>query len=78
MREEYDFTGAKSAKDVPHLAQLQAEVTQGKTQMILLIDDDLLAVLRDRAGREGKGYQTLINETLRVALASDAAPVISP
>ncbi len=72
MREEYDFTGAKRAKDVPHLAQLQAEVTQGKTQMILLIDDDLLAVLRDRAGREGKGYQTLINDTLRVALASEA------
>ena len=78
MREEYDFTGANRAKDVPHLAQLQAEVTQGKTQMILLIDDDLLAVLRDRAGREGKGYQALINDTLRVALASEATSAISP
>ena len=35
----------------------------------------MLAAFRDRAGREGKGYQTLINETLRAAIAPEATPV---
>jgi len=30
MRKEYDFTGAKRAKDMPHLTKLQAEVSKGK------------------------------------------------
>lgn len=75
MRKEYDFTGAKRAKDVPHLAKLRAAVARGKTRITILIDDDVLAVFRARAGREGKGYQTLINAALRAALAPDAAPI---
>jgi uncharacterized protein (DUF4415 family) len=75
MRKEYDFTGAKRAKDVPHLAKLQTAVARGKTRITILIDDDLLAAFRARAGREGKGYQTLINAALRAALAPEAAPV---
>jgi uncharacterized protein (DUF4415 family) len=75
MRKEYDFTGAKRAKDVPHLAKLQAEVAGGKTRITILIDDDVLAGFRARAEREGKGYQTLINATLRAALAPEQAPV---
>ena len=75
MRKEYDFAGAKRAKDVPHLVKLQAEVARGKTRITILIDDDVLTVFRARAEREGTGYQTLINAALRVAIAPEAAPV---
>jgi len=75
MRKEYDFSSAKRAKDVPHLAKLQAEASRGKTRITILIDDDVLAVFRARAEREGKGYQTLINAALRASLAPDSAPV---
>jgi uncharacterized protein (DUF4415 family) len=75
MRKEYDFTGAKRAKDVPHLAKLQEEASRGKTRITILIDDDVLAAFRARAEQEGKGYQTLINATLRTAIAPEAAPV---
>ena len=75
MRKEYDFSGAKRAKDVPHLAKLQAEAARGKTRITIFIDDDVLATFRARAESEGQGYQTLINAALRTALAPDAAPV---
>jgi uncharacterized protein (DUF4415 family) len=75
MRKEYDFTNAKRAKDVPHLAKLQAESTRSKTRITMLIDADVLAAFRDRAEREGKGYQTLINTALRAAIAPESAPV---
>jgi uncharacterized protein (DUF4415 family) len=75
MRKEYDFSGAKRAKDVPHLAKLQAEVARGKTRITILIDDDVLTAFRARAEREGKGYQTLINAALRAAMAPEAEPV---
>jgi uncharacterized protein (DUF4415 family) len=75
MRKEYDFTGAKRAKDVPHLAKLQAEAAGGKTRITILIDDDVLKEFRARAEREGKGYQTLINAALRAAMAPEAAPL---
>jgi uncharacterized protein (DUF4415 family) len=75
MRKGHDFTGAKRAKDVPHLARLQAEVVRGKTRITVLIDDDVLAAFRARAEREGRGYQALINAVLRAAIAPEAAPV---
>jgi uncharacterized protein (DUF4415 family) len=75
MRKEYDFSGAKRAKDVPHLAKLQAEAAHGKTRITILIDDDVLAAFRARAEREGRGYQTLINATLRDAITPDSAQV---
>ena len=75
MRKEYDFTGAKRAKDVPHLAKLQAEMARGKTRITIFIDDDVLAAFRARAEREGAGYQTLINSALRAAMAPESAPV---
>jgi uncharacterized protein (DUF4415 family) len=75
MRKEYDFTGAKRAKEVPHLVKLQAEVARGKTRITILIDDDVLTAFRARAEREGTGYQTLINAALRSAIAPEAAPV---
>ncbi|MCB1033330.1 MAG: BrnA antitoxin family protein [Acidobacteria bacterium] len=69
MRKEYDFKGAKRAKNVPHLAQLQAE-SGGKSRITIMLDNDVLQAFRSRAAAEGIGYQTLINQTLRHTLGS--------
>jgi uncharacterized protein (DUF4415 family) len=75
MRREYDFKGVRRAKDVPHLAKLQAQAARGKTRITILLDDDVVAAFRARAEREGRGYQTLINAALRAAIAPESAPV---
>ncbi len=75
MRREYDFKGARRAKDVPHLAKLQAQAARGKTRITILLDADVVAAFRVRAEREGRGYQTLINAALRAAIAPESAPV---
>lgn len=74
MRSEYDFSKAKRAKDVPHLAKLQA-VMKGKTRITIMLDNDVLDSFRTRAEVDGRGYQTAINEALRNAIHADAAPV---
>lgn len=66
MRKQYDLSKAKRARNVPHLARLQAE-TKGKTRITIMLDNDLLTVFRAKAESEGTGYQTLINQTLRRA-----------
>jgi len=70
MRKEYDFSKSRRAKDVPHLAELQA-AAKGKTRITIMLDNDLLATFRTRAEAEGIGYQTLINRTLREAATSE-------
>ncbi len=64
MRKEYDFSKAKRAKDVPHLAKLQAEDT-GKTRITIMLDNDILSNFRLKAKDAGIGYQTLINQVLK-------------
>jgi predicted DNA binding CopG/RHH family protein len=66
MRKEYDFSKAKRAKSVPHLARLQA-AAKGKTRITIMLDNDVLMAYRAKADKEGLGYQTLINRTLRKA-----------
>jgi membrane-bound lytic murein transglycosylase B len=39
--------------------------SKGKTRIAIWIDDDVLSALRERTRKEGRGYQTLVNETLR-------------
>ena len=63
MKDDYDFTGARRGS----IAK-----TAGKTRITIYLDDDILSGFRERAGQEGKGYQTLINETLRAAMSSGA------
>lgn len=75
MRKEYDFAGAKRAQDVPELAKLQAEAAAGKIRITMYVDADVLAVFREKASAEGKGYQTLMNDALREAVAPEHAPV---
>ena len=67
MRDEYDFSKARRAKDVPHLARLQAEA-KGKSRITIMLDNDVLMAFRAKADAEGIGYQTLINRVLREAL----------
>ena len=62
MRDNYDFSESKRAKDVPHLAKLQSE---GKTRITIMLDNEVLNNFRKKAKKEGLGYQTLINKALR-------------
>ena len=67
MRKEYDFAGAKRAKDVPHLAKLQARAQPNKTRVTMWVDEDVIAAFRERAAKGGSGYQTEMNRALRDA-----------
>lgn len=76
MRDEYDFSKAKKARDVSHLARLQADAT-GKTRITIMLDDDVIDSFRAQAEKEGMGYQTLINQTLRKSLVREPLDVES-
>ena len=65
---QYDFSNSKRAKDVPHLAKLQAEA-KGKTRITIMLDNFVIEAYKDLAQAEGMGYQTLINRALRHSLA---------
>ena len=70
MRKEYDFSRAKRAEDIAHLAKLQAE-SKGKTRITIMLDNFVIAAFRKLAEAEEIGYQTLINRTLRNALSGE-------
>jgi uncharacterized protein (DUF4415 family) len=74
MRPEYDFSKAKRAKNVPHLTKLRASM-KGKTRITIMLDDDVIKAFRKRADARGIGYQTAINEALRVAAGAEDTPV---
>ncbi|MBT6273541.1 MAG: BrnA antitoxin family protein [Chromatiales bacterium] len=69
MRDEYDFSDAKRARDVPHLTRLRAEA-KGKSRITIMLDNDVLDSFKRRSEMEGTGYQTLINQALRESLGS--------
>ena len=71
MRKEFDFSKAKKAKDVPHLAKLQSE-QKGKTRITIMLDNDIIKNFRLKAKEQGLGYQTLINQALRDKAGSTA------
>jgi hypothetical protein len=54
MREEYDFSIGKRAKDVPHLAKLQSG-DKGKTRITIMLDNDVIDSLQLKAKQEGFG-----------------------
>ena len=56
MKKEYDFSKGKRGAVVS---------SKGKTRVTMYLDNDVLDEFRFRAEAQGKGYQTLINETLR-------------
>jgi uncharacterized protein (DUF4415 family) len=69
MRKDYDFSKARRARDIPHLAKLQDEA-KGKTRITIMLDSFVIEAFRTLAEREGIGYQTLINRTLREQLTN--------
>lgn len=65
-----------AADDVPPLSKRELAklrpvmpASKGKTRITIMIDDDVLAFFRDRAERDGIGYQTLLNDMLRNGMA---------
>ncbi|VFQ43565.1 BrnA antitoxin family protein [Desulfoluna butyratoxydans] len=66
MEKEYDFTKGKRG----------AVVRQpGKTRITIYLDNDVIDAFRAKAESSGQGYQTLINDALRRALALADVPL---
>lgn len=68
MTDTFDFSKAKRGPVID---------AKGKTRITIMLDDDVLQAFRERAANEGKGYQTLINESLRGALKARQEPDIA-
>lgn len=66
MKREYDFSSVKQGAVVPQT---------GKTRITIYLDDDVLEEFRNRAETEGRGYQTMINEALRIFLGKIDRPL---
>jgi uncharacterized protein (DUF4415 family) len=60
MKAEYDFSKGKRGVIIPQ---------KGKTRITIYIDNDILEAFRKRADKAGRGYQTMMNQTLREYLA---------
>lgn len=52
MRDDYDFSTARRAKDVPHLAKLQEEMSS-KSRTTIMLDNDILVAYRSKAKLKG-------------------------
>jgi uncharacterized protein (DUF4415 family) len=66
MLEEYDFGKGKRGPVIPH---------KGKTRITIFIDSDVLDWFKEEAEREGRGYQTAINQALRNYIKQDRRPI---
>ncbi len=66
MLEEYDFSKGKRGAVIPN---------KGKTRITIFIDTDIVEWFRDEAEREGRGYQTAINQALRNYIKQDRRPI---
>jgi len=62
MLEEYDFSKGKRGAVIPN---------KGKTRITIFIDTDILEWFKYEAEREGRGYQTEINQALRNYIKQD-------
>lgn len=66
MKAEYDFSKGKRGAVVNDT---------GKSRITIFLDNDILSEFKQRAEQTGKGYQTLINDTLRADLKDSTAPL---
>ena len=66
MLEEYDFSKGKRGPVI---------TPRGKTRITIYIDTDILDWFRNEAEREGRGYQTEINQALRNYVKQDKRPI---
>ena len=60
MRDEYDISNAKRGAVIKE---------PGKPRITIMLDGDIVAMFRERAGESGRGCQALINQALRDSLA---------
>ena len=65
MRDDYDFSHAKPAKDVPALARIQQE-NQGKERITIRLSHDVVEQFR----ATGDGWQTRIDTALQEWLSA--------
>ena len=66
MEKEYDFSKGKRGP-IRH--------SKGKTRITIYLDDDILDAYRHKGDAVGRGYQTLINETLRRSIDHEKVAV---
>jgi uncharacterized protein (DUF4415 family) len=66
MKKEYDFSKAKRGAVVP---------TTGKTRITLYLDNDVIEHFRVVSEKTGRGYQTLINEALKMQVGLTEQPL---
>lgn len=66
MKANYDMSNAKRGAVI---------APQGKTRITIYLDDGVVAGFKQLGEAAGKGYQTLINDTLVASLAEGDAPV---
>jgi uncharacterized protein (DUF4415 family) len=66
MKKAYDFKNAKRGAVVQQ---------KGKTRITIYIDTDILDEFRNLAENAGYGYQTMINEALRLYLGRPSKPI---
>ncbi len=66
MKAELDFSTGKRGAVISDT---------GKSRITIFLDKDILNEFKQRAAASGKGYQTLINDTLRADLKDSAAPL---
>ena len=66
MRKEYDFSEGKRGAVIE---------PRSKTRITIMLDDDVIEAFRQRAEARGMGYQTAINEALRIALGDEGQPI---
>lgn len=67
MQDEYDFSNAKRATDIPHLNKLR-ESQSHKARITIMLDNDVVEGFKKRAEEHGTGYQTEINAALKELL----------
>lgn len=66
MKKEYDFSKGKRGPVIK---------ASSKTRITIYLDDELIEACRQRADKQGIGYQTLINSALREWLENKPQPV---
>ena len=66
MKKEYDFSKGKRGAVIPQV---------GKTRITICLDDAILKRFKAESERTGKGYQTLINDTLNSYLGLTEKPL---
>jgi uncharacterized protein (DUF4415 family) len=66
MKAEYDFSKGKRGAVVSDTS---------KSRITIFLDNDILDEFKQRAEKAGKGYQTLINDTLKADLKDSATPL---